>query len=157
MEEKQKNKEENKNYPEEIKDNIKSSSQESATKVAKKKKKTKKVISQGMVYIQSTFNNTIVTLTDDKGNVLTWASAGTVGYKGTRKSTPYAAGQATKKVAEEAKNFQMSKVKVIIKGVGAGRESAVRALNSSGLEVISLKDATPIPHNGPRPKKPRRV
>jgi len=126
-------------------------------KTIKRKKKIKKVVPRGRIYIQSTFNNTTVTLTDDKGNVLSWSSAGTMGYKGTRKSTPYAAGLAAKKISDEAKNFQTKKVDIIIRGVGAGRESAVRAINAAGLEVISMKDITPIPHNGPRPKKPRRV
>jgi len=123
----------------------------------KKKKKIKKIVPKGKIYIQSTFNNTTITLTDEKGNVLSWSSAGTLGYKGTRKSTPYAAGLAAKKVAEEARNYQTGKIDVIVRGVGSGRESAIRALNSSGMEVLSIKDITPIPHNGPRPKKPRRV
>ncbi len=127
------------------------------TKTVKRKKKVKKTVPRGRVYIQSTFNNTVVTLTDEKGGVLSWATGGTSGYKGTRKSTPYAAGLAAKKVALDAKSFGTSKIDIIIKGVGSGRESAVRALNASGLEIASLKDVTPIPHNGPRPKKPRRV
>lgn len=131
--------------------------EEKAKKVIKRKKKIKKIVPRGRIYIQSTFNNTTITLTDEKGNVLTWASAGSIGYKGTRKSTPYVAGLAARKVAEEAKNFQTEKVDVVIRGVGAGRESAVRALNATGLEVMTIKDITPIPHNGPRPKKPRRV
>lgn len=122
-----------------------------------RKKKIKKVVPSGRIYIQSTFNNTTVTLTDEKGNVLSWSSAGTMGYKGTRKSTPYAAGLAAKKITDEAKNFQTKKVDIIIRGVGAGRESAVRAINAAGLEVMSMKDITPIPHNGPRPRKSRRV
>lgn len=126
-------------------------------KTIKRKKKVKKTVLRGKVYIQSTFNNTIVTLTDEKGSVLSWATAGTAGYKGTRKSTPYAAGLAAKKVADDARSFGTQKIDIVVKGVGSGRESAVRALNASGLEVVSLKDITPIPHNGPRPKKPRRV
>lgn len=131
--------------------------EEKTKKVVKRKKKIKKVIPKGRIYIQSSFNNTTITLTDDTGNVLSWATAGTMGYKGTRKSTPYVAGLAAKKVADDAKLTQTQKIDVIIKGLGAGRESAVRALNASGLEVLSLKDVTPIPHNGPRPKKARRV
>lgn len=126
-------------------------------KTIKRKKKIKKVVPRGKVYVQSTFNNTLVTLTDEKGDVLSSASAGTMGYKGTRKSTPYVAGLAAKKVAEDAQSFQTQKVDVILKGVGSGRESAVRAINASGIEVISIKDVTPVPHNGPRSKKPRRV
>lgn len=126
-------------------------------KVVKKRKKIKKIVPRGRIYIQSTFNNTLITLTDDKGSVLSWASAGTMGYKGTRKSTPYAAGLAAKKIADDAKYFGTEKINVLVRGVGSGRESAVRALNSSGLIVTSLKDVTPIPHNGPRAKKPRRV
>jgi len=126
-------------------------------KNVKAKKRVKKVVPKGRIYIQSSFNNTTITLTDEKGDVLGWASAGTVGYKGSRKSTPYAAGQAARKVADDAREFQVRKIDVIVRGVGSGRESAVRALNASGLEVGSLKDVTPIPHNGPRPKKARRV
>lgn len=123
----------------------------------KVKRKKKRNIPHGRVYIQSTFNNTTLTLTDEKGNVLSWASAGTLGYKGTRKSTPYAAGQAAKKVADEALAMSMTEADVFIRGVGSGRETAVRALNSAGLNIVALKDITPSAHNGPRPKKPRRV
>ncbi len=130
---------------------------EEVKKTIKRKKKVKKVVPKGRVYIQSSFNNTTITLTDEKGDVLAWASAGTVGYKGSRKSTPYAAGQAARKVAGDARDFQVRKIDVVVKGVGSGRESAVRALNASGLEISSLKDVTPIPHNGPRSKKARRV
>jgi small subunit ribosomal protein S11 len=122
-----------------------------------KKKRIKKNVPYGRAYVQSSFNNTTITITDEKGNVISWASAGTLGYKGTRKSTPYAAGQAAKKVADEAKMVNMEKIDVFVKGVGSGREQAVRALNSAGLNVVSMKDVTPIAHNGPRPKKPRRV
>jgi len=127
--------------------------------VAKKvrKKRVKKNIPEGRIYIQSSFNNTTVTLTDQVGNVLSWATAGTMGYKGSRKSTPYAAGQATKKVLETAIAVGMKKMQVFVKGVGSGRETAVRALNGAGIEIISMKDVTPVPHNGPRPKKQRRV
>lgn len=123
----------------------------------KKKKKIKKNIPHGRAYIRSSFNNTTITITDEKGNVISWASAGTMGYKGTRKSTPYAAGQAAKKVADDAKGVNMNKIDVYVKGVGSGRETAVRALNSAGLNIVAMKDVTPIAHNGPRPKKPRRV
>lgn len=126
-------------------------------KTVARKKKIKKQVVKGKFYIQSSFNNTTITLTDEGGNVLSWATSGSMGYKGSRKSTPYAAGTAAKKVSEDAKAFQMQKVDIVIRGVGSGRESAVRAINASGIEVTSLKDITPIPHNGPRPKKPRRV
>ena len=126
-------------------------------KATKKRKKSKKIVPRGKVYIQSTFNNTIITLTDEKGDVLSWTSAGTMGYKGTRKSTPYAAGLAARKITEDAKLSQTERVDVFVRGVGSGRESAVRALNSAGLIILSIKDVTPIPHNGPRPKKARRV
>ncbi|NTU69500.1 30S ribosomal protein S11 [bacterium] len=122
-----------------------------------RRKKIKKNVPHGRMYVQSTFNNTTITLTDDKGNSLGWATAGTLGYKGSRKSTPYAAGQAVKKVHEVAQLVGMDSVDVFVKGVGSGRETAIRAINSSGLKINTLKDTTPVPHNGPRPKKQRRV
>ncbi|MEX2043495.1 MAG: 30S ribosomal protein S11 [Patescibacteria group bacterium] len=112
---------------------------------------------QGRVYIQATFNNTIVSFTDASGKVLTWGSPGTAGFKGTRKSTPYAATLATQQAAERAKQAGLRTVSVFVRGVGSGRDAAVRALQASGLNVTQLKDMTPIPHNGVRAKKPRRV
>lgn len=122
----------------------------------KKVKKIRRDISKGKVYIQATFNNTIVTITDSGGDVLSWATAGTAGFKGTRKSTPYAASMISQQAIEKAKNYGLSEVQVYVKGVGSGRESAIRALESAGVKVVSIKDQTPIPHNGCRPKKIRK-
>jgi small subunit ribosomal protein S11 len=124
---------------------------------AKTKKKVKKNISHAIVHIHATFNNTIVTFADPTGNTLTWASAGVAGFKGSRKSTPFAAGQAAEKAANAAKEHGVHSVDVVIKGPGSGRESAVRALQTANLTVRSIKDVTPIPHNGCRPPKRRRV
>ncbi len=121
------------------------------------KKKVKRSIYSGRVYIQSTFNNSIVTVTDDAGNVISWASSGTLGFKGTKKSTPYAAQMTSTSAIEKAKYFGLKKVQVFVSGVGAGRESAVRALSNCGLDIDSIKDMTPIPHNGCRAKKSRRI
>lgn len=126
-------------------------------KSRKKKKQIKKNISQGRIYIQSTFNNTIVTVTDKAGNVISWASSGSLGFKGTRKSTPYAAQIASQSAVTKAKSYGLSSVDVYVSGVGSGRESAVRALHGAGLSVTNIKDVTPVPHNGPRAKKARRV
>lgn len=126
-------------------------------KQAGKKKKVKKSISQGQAHIQSTFNNTIITITDSLGNVVAWSSSGSGGFKGSRKSTPYAAQMATEIAVEKAKEHGIEKIDVFVKGIGSGRDSAVRTLNSSGLYVNTIKDVTPIPHNGCRPPKPRRV
>jgi small subunit ribosomal protein S11 len=122
-----------------------------------RKKKVQKVVSQGKVFIQSTFNNTIITVTDLQGNTLSWASAGSTGFKGAKKSTPYAAQIAARHAIEKAKQTGLEMVDVLISGVGAGREQAVRALPQLGLRVSSIKDVTPIPHNGCRPKKIRRT
>jgi small subunit ribosomal protein S11 len=124
----------------------------------KKKKKTKRNVPEGIVHIKSTFNNTIVTITDDKGDVISWHSTGMAGFKGTKKGTPFAAqlaGEMTAKKAIEVAGMQ--KVQVYVKGPGSGRETAIRAIQSAGLEVESIKDVTPIPHNGCRPRKRRRV
>ena len=122
-----------------------------------KKKKIKKKVSRGQAHIQVTYNNTIVTLTDQTGNVLAWSSAGLNGFKGPKKATPYAASIIVKNAVEKAKEYGLQEVDVFIKGVGAGREASVRALHANGLSVSSIKDLTPIPHNGCRPKKVRRV
>lgn len=114
-------------------------------------------IDEGKIYINSTYNNTIITLTDLNGNVLTGVSAGNVGFKGTKKSTPFAASKVAEALADRAKKIGVIKVWVIIKGIGSGRESALRSLAGRGLELLSIKDATPVPHNGCRPKKIRRV
>jgi len=122
-----------------------------------KKKKKIRVEPEGVGYIKSTFNNTVITLTDKYGNTISWASAGVVGFKGSRKNTPFAAAQAAEKAAQDAMSKGLMKIEVRIKGPGGGRESAVRALQSSGLEITSIMDLTPIPHNGCRPPKKRRV
>ena len=120
-------------------------------------KKITKNIPYGQGHIFATFNNTIVSMTDQSGNVISWASAGTSGFKGSRKSTPYAAQIAAEKAIEQAKDLGLTKVDVIIKGIGSGRESAVRALMASGVSINSIKDITGIPHNGCRPRKARRI
>lgn len=122
-----------------------------------KKKKVRKEIGFGVAYIQSTFNNTIITITDQQGNSLCWASSGTVGFKGARKGTPFAAQLAAKEVSSKAKEFGVRYIDVRIKGPGAGRESAIRALQADGMEIKSIRDVTPIPHNGCRVRKRRRV
>jgi small subunit ribosomal protein S11 len=120
-------------------------------------KRDKKSISTGSAYIQATFNNTIVTITDPTGAVITWSSAGNLGFKGSRKSTPYAAQIAAEAAAKKAIDFGMRQVDVYVKGPGAGRESAIRALQAAGLDINLIKDVTPVPHNGCRPPKRRRV
>ena len=122
-----------------------------------KKKKVKKVITNGIAYVQSTFNNTIVSIADTSGNVISWASAGQKGFKGSRKSTPYAAQVAADSAAVKALEYGMKVLTVEIKGPGSGRETALRALQSRGFKIISIKDTTPLPHNGTRPPKKRRV
>lgn len=120
-------------------------------------KRDRKSISIGAAYIQATFNNTIVTITDPSGGVVTWASAGNLGFKGSRKGTPYAAQMAAETAAKKAIDFGMKQVDVYVKGPGAGRESAIRALQAAGLDINLIKDVTPVPHNGCRPPKRRRV
>ncbi len=120
-------------------------------------KKVKKNVPTGVVHIQSTFNNTIITITDPVGNTVSWATAGTIGFKGSRKSTPFAAQIAAEAAARKAVENGMRQVSVLVKGPGAGRESALRALQISGLKVTVIRDVTPIPHNGCRPSKRRRV
>jgi len=129
-------------------------------KSAEKEVKTKRAIGvqNPKIYIFSSYNNTIITLTDQKGNVLAWKSAGSVGFKGTKKSTSFAASKVAETIANICKKIGITdKVELLVKGIGAGRESAVRTLVAQGLNIISIKDITPIPHNGCRPKKPRRV
>jgi small subunit ribosomal protein S11 len=121
------------------------------------KPKEKRNVLQGVVHIQSTFNNTIVSITDPKGEVISWASAGTVGFKGTKKGTPFAAQMAAEKAARGSLEHGLKRVDVYVKGPGSGRETAIRSLQSVGLEVNLIKDVTPIPHNGCRPPKRRRV
>jgi small subunit ribosomal protein S11 len=128
-----------------------------AAKARSKKKKAVRNVSIGRAYVQATYNNTIVTLTDPNGNVLGWSSAGVVGFKGPKKSTPYAASVIVKDVCDKVKETGLREVSVFVCGVGSGREGAVRALHANGLNVTSIKDITPIPHNGCRAPKPRRV
>jgi len=122
-----------------------------------KKKKERRQIPVGVAHIQSTFNNTIVTISDSQGNVLAWSSAGTTGFKGSRKGTPFAAGLAAEAAARKAMEHGLKQVEVYVKGPGAGREAAIRSLQTAGLEVALIRDVTPIPHNGCRPPKRRRV
>ncbi len=124
---------------------------------AQSKRKLKKVGARGIAYVRSTFNNTIITLTDTKGNTIAWGSPGNVGYKGSRKSTPFAAQQAAIRAAEIACKMGLREVEVRVKGPGSGRESAIRGLNHGGLRISSIEDFTPLPHNGCRPPKKRRV
>lgn len=121
------------------------------------KRREKKNIAEGVAHIKSTFNNTIISIADKHGNVISWASAGTVGFKGSRKSTPFAAQQAAENAAKEAMEHGLKEVECYVKGPGAGREAAIRSLQAAGLEVSVIKDVTPIPHNGCRPPKRRRV
>jgi small subunit ribosomal protein S11 len=124
---------------------------------ARPKRKERKNIEYGVAHIRSTFNNTIVTITDAKGNAISWASAGGMGFKGSRKSTPFAAQMAAEQAAKAAMEHGMKQIEVFVKGPGAGREAAIRSLQAAGLEVNLIKDVTPIPHNGCRPPKRRRV
>ncbi len=136
-----------------------SDSKEAVKKVRTKGKKTVAVrqVSSGRAYVKSTYNNTIVTFTDQNGNVLSWSSAGQCGFKGPKKSTPYAASLIVKDAYEKAKKYGLKEVSVFVKGIGGGREASIRALNANGINVNNIKDVTPIPHNGCRAKKPRRV
>ena len=127
------------------------------TPPARPSKKEGRGVTHGIACVQATFNNTIVTITDATGNVVTWASAGSVGFKGSRKSTPFAAQVAAESAAQKAMGQGMTEVKVYVKGPGAGREAAIRSLQAAGLEITAIKDVTPIPHNGCRPRKRRRV
>ena len=127
------------------------------TKASRTKRRDRKNIESGVAHIRSTFNNTIVTITDPHGNAIAWASAGNLGFKGSRKSTPFAAQMAAESAAKTAMEHGMKTVEVLVKGPGAGREAAIRSLQAAGLEVSLIKDVTPIPHNGCRPPKRRRV
>jgi small subunit ribosomal protein S11 len=126
-------------------------------KKAFKKRGEKRVVHHGFAHIQASFNNTLITITDADGNVVSWSSAGAIGFKGSRKGTPFAATQAAMNAATTAKSFGMRSCEVLVKGPGSGRESAIRALQNTGIEVKSIRDVTPIPHNGCRPPKRRRV
>jgi small subunit ribosomal protein S11 len=126
-------------------------------KKGRARRRERRIIPAGRAYIQSSFNNTIVTITDPEGNVLAWGSSGTSGFKGSRKGTPYAAQLAAQDAVKKAQNYGIRQVDVFVKGPGSGREAAIRALQGAGLNVTSIKDVTPIPHNGCRPPKRRRV
>ncbi len=150
------------NQPEELPDSVKKhlekkKAERTDTRKKKRKKKADRRVTVGRAYVKASYNNTIITLTDKEGNVLSWASAGIAGFKGPKKSTPYAAQIITRIAVEKAKEYGLSEVNVFVRGVGTGRESAIRALNANGLVVTAIKDLTPIPHGGCRPKKPRRV
>ncbi len=123
----------------------------------RRKRKAKKEVFEGQAHVHSTFNNTIVTITDNNGAVVSWASAGTIGYKGSKKKTPFAAGQAAEVAGKAAYDGGLRKVEVFVKGIGTGRETAIRSLQTAGLEITAINDVTPIPHNGCRPPKRRRM
>jgi small subunit ribosomal protein S11 len=122
-----------------------------------RRRKIKRTVASGQMHVQATFNNTIVTFTDERGNALSWSSSGSAGFKGSRKSTPFAAQTAAEKAATAAKDYGLTRVDVLVNGVGSGRESAIRALTTMGIAVASIKDVTGIPHGGCRPRKARRV
>ena len=124
---------------------------------ARVRKKVKKNVAEGIAHIHASFNNTIITITDQQGNTLSWASSGNVGFKGSRKSTPFAAQLAAEAAGRRAMEHGVRKVDVVVKGPGSGRETAIRSLQNAGIEVVGIKDVTPIPHNGCRPPKRRRV
>lgn len=126
-------------------------------KIGTRKREIKYRLTKGRAYIQSSYNNTLITITDLNGNVIAWSSAGLIGFKGPKKATPYAASLVARDIVEKVKGTGLKEVDVYVKGIGSGREAAVRALDKEGLEVISIKDVTPIPHNGCRPRKARRV
>ena len=126
-------------------------------KAGKAKKKEKRMVPHGVVHVHATFNNTIITITDPEGNAITWSSAGRLGFKGSRKGTPFAAQVAAKNAGKAARDFGMRTVDVEVNGPGSGRESAIRALSAAGIQVRSIRDVTPIPHNGCRARKKRRV
>lgn len=128
-----------------------------ATEAVKKKKSVAKSVPHARAYIQASFNNTIVSVADQNGDVLGWASAGMLGFRGPKKATPYAAGQVVKRVAEAIKPYAVKEVSVFIKGIGGGREGAIRGFNANAIQVLAIKDVTPLPHNGCRPPKRRRV
>lgn len=136
---------------------IEEKKEKKAAKPRSRKKKEMKQVPSGRVYIRSTYNNTMVTVTDSNGNVLGWSSAGLMGFKGPKKSTPYAASVIVRNVVEKVQPFGFKEASVFVKGIGAGRDAAIRALYANGLNILSIKDITPIPHNGCRPPKVRRV
>ena len=126
-------------------------------KVETKASNKKKIVSSGILYVESTFNNTKVSLTDEKGNVLMWSSSGSLGFRGAKKGTPFAAAKIGETLGQKAFDMGLKEINVVVKGVGSGRESAIRGFITKGFTINSIKDTTPVPHNGPKPKKPRRV
>ncbi|MBA1338380.1 MAG: small subunit ribosomal protein S11 [Pelagibacterales bacterium] len=140
-----------------VKKEVAENKKEEKTSKIKKTKKIKKNITSGIAFVQATFNNTIVSITDDNGNVIAWSSAGAKGFKGSRKSTPYAAQITADTAATKAQEYGLKTLTVKLKGPGSGRETALRALQSRGFKILSIKDVTPMPHNGARPPKKRRV
>lgn len=136
---------------------LKESEAVKSTLTEKKSDRTVGKYESGRIYIQASYNNTVVTVTDEKGNVITWMSAGSLGFSGPKKSTPFAASKVAEAISEKLGRSGPFKVEVLVKGVGAGRDSALRSLAGKGLNITSIKDVTPVPHNGPRPRKPRRV
>ncbi|MCC6737563.1 MAG: 30S ribosomal protein S11 [Planctomycetia bacterium] len=142
---------------EEKKDKKEEAKKDEKAAASPKRRKVKRVVQKAIAHVFASFNNTIITITDPKGETLCWASAGTIGYKGSRKSTPFAAQKAAESAAEKASKFGVKEIDVRVKGPGSGRESAIRALQASGLEVKAIEDCTPLPHNGCRARKKRRV
>jgi small subunit ribosomal protein S11 len=136
---------------------VKKGSEDSAQKGAGSKKLSRRKLETGILYVQSTFNNTKLLLTDEKGNAICSASSGSLGFKGAKKGTPFAAAKAAETLIEKAELMGLKKINVVVKGVGAGRESSIRGFISKGIQLLSVVDRTPVPHNGPKPKKPRRV
>ncbi len=130
---------------------------DNALKARALSKMLKKKISEGILYVESTYNNTKLTLTDITGNVIMWSTSGSLGFKGAKKGTPFAAGKIAEVIGEKASQAGLKQVKIIVKGVGSGREAAIRSFASYGVEINSIEDQTPVPHNGPKPKKPRRI
>ncbi|MBI2012912.1 MAG: 30S ribosomal protein S11 [Candidatus Colwellbacteria bacterium] len=122
-----------------------------------KKRKTQRAVEVGRIYIRSSYNNTVMTVTDDKGNVMAWATSGALGFSGPKKATPFAASKVTAAIAEKVSKTGPHKVEVLVSGIGPGRDSAIRSLANQGFDIISIRDITPIPHNGPKAPKPRRV
>jgi small subunit ribosomal protein S11 len=135
----------------------KSAPEEPAEEASKKKKRAKRTLQKGRANIQCTYNNTIVTISDLEGGVLAWSSSGHLGFKGAKKSTPYAATQVVAELAEKVKKYGLQELEVFVKGVGSGREASIRALANNGFNLTVIKDITPIPHNGCRPRRPRRI
>ncbi len=130
---------------------------DNALKARSLSKALKKKISEAVLYVESTYNNTKLTLTDLSGNVMTWSTSGSLGFKGAKKGTPFAAGKIAEVIGEKASQAGIKDIKVIVKGVGSGREAAIRSFAGFGMNIISIEDQTPVPHNGPKPKKPRRI